>query len=123
VADVTNLEDVKAVFNKIEEASDDAFYEIPYASVGLFAEDGEEGVPDGWTISVHESQTERNYDSYGNAYTEDGYVVFRVEDDVDSALYLLPVNYASYDGWSIDVSKMVKTEKKEKVVTTWEWVR
>lgn len=123
MSDVKDLSKVKEVFYAMEEANPDIFYDIPYAGTGEFASEGEEGLPEGWTISIFESNTERDYDSYGNAYTEDGYVVFLVSDGEDEQLYLLPVSYASYEGWDRDLSRLVKTEKKEKVVTTWEWTR
>lgn len=119
MADVTNLEDVKAVFGEIEEANEDAFYDIPYADKGLFAEDGQEGVPVGWNIYVHDVQTDLSYDSYGNGYTEDAAVIFRVTDDVNEQLYLLPVSYASFEGWSIRTDRLVKTAKTERVVSEW----
>jgi hypothetical protein len=121
--EVTNLDDVKAVLEVLEENNPDLFYELPYLSKGLFVDADEEGVPEGWSIFVHEVNAEREYDSYGNGYTEDAYVVFRIEDNVKEQLYLLPVAYASYDGWTINVRQLVTTKQVEKVVKSWDWSR
>ena len=123
MSDIHDLSQVRAALEEIREENEDVFYDLPYSFVGLFVDPDDAGVPEGWEIFVHEVHAERTYDSYGYASTEDGFVVLRIEKYGDKALYRLPTSYASFEGWNIDISGLTKTEKKEKVITTWEWTR
>jgi hypothetical protein len=116
--EVTNVDDVKSVLHELEDNNPDLFYDLPYSGTGLLVDDDEEGLPDGWSIFTHEVHTDRMYDSYGNGYTEDGFVILRVTNGTDEQLYRLPVNYASFQGWDVDVRKLSKTQQVEKVVKT-----
>jgi hypothetical protein len=79
-------------------------------------------MPEGWTIHVREVNTETEYDSYGARYTkEDAYVILDVSDGMDSALYRIPGIYDSYNYWQWDLSAIMRVEKREKLVKSWEW--
>jgi hypothetical protein len=104
-----------------EESADDVYdLDLPYLSEGAVIE--LEGVPSEYTLKVVASNTERDYDSYGNS-SADGFIVFSVTGpDGESDNFKLPVSYVSYDGWNIQTNFISPTSKQEKVVTFWEWV-
>lgn len=95
-------------------------YDLPYLSVDDFIE--LPSIPDGYILKVIASKADRDYDSYGNSFLEDGYIIFSVTaPDGDSSDFKLPLSYASYEGWEYRVNGIAPTVRKEKVITTWEW--
>lgn len=122
MSDVQDLSKVKGLLHVLDE--NDEFSELVYSNGGeSFTHEDYPEIPDGWAVHVHEINTDSEYDSYGNSSVEDGYIIFRVTDGTEEQLYLLPVSYQSYNGWDYDLYKVTKTEKREKIVTTWEWAR
>jgi hypothetical protein len=116
---VITKETVIGWFNDQEEDLYD--YDLPYLSVGDFVE--LPSIPDGYILKVIATQTNRDYDSYGNRHLEDGYIVFSVTGpDGTYEDFKLPMGYASYEGWEYRVSDIAPTVQKEKVITVWEWV-
>lgn len=81
-----------------------------------------ESLPDGWKVSVKEKSTELDYDSYGNAVTDDAFLILNVTtaagEDMD---FKLPGSYDSYEYWQWDISNITEVVRREKVVTYWEW--
>lgn len=121
MSSVNDVEAVRNLFNEIYEKDYDLLYDLRYASAGEAIEFEDFEMPEGWKLKVVDNQTEIQYDSYGNGYTEDGYIIFSATDASDSVLYKFPCAYASYDGWDYKVSEISKVEKREKVITTYEW--
>jgi hypothetical protein len=79
--------------------------------------------PENVVVKVVEANNDTDYDSYGNGYLVDGYIIFSVTDaEGNSEIYKLPMSYQSYDGWEYSLNEIAPTVKKEKIVTTWEWV-
>lgn len=114
-----DVNDVRSWFKNASDADADELYDITYHSPGYKLV--LESVPEGYAIEIIASENERDYDSYGYS-TVDGYVIFEVTDpEGDKQKFKLPAEYASYDGWSIDYDKITAVEKREKVITTWEW--
>jgi hypothetical protein len=96
-------------------------FELEYLSVGEFIQ--MPSIPDGYIVKVIATKTDRNYDSYGNSYLEDGYIVFSVTaPDGTYEDFKLPMSYASFEGWTYDVHNVDRTVQQSKVITTWEWV-
>jgi hypothetical protein len=124
MADLYSNTDVRAIFNTLYEEQEDWFLDLNYDSGASQVWTSEESnvVPEGWTISVEEINTETDYDSYGDRSLEDGNIIFKVSDGNAEALYKLPVSYASFEGWSQDLSGIVRVEKREKLITAFEWV-
>lgn len=101
----------------------DEFYDTDLAYMSEGDSVSFDSVPSGYAIKIEAMSTDRGYDSYGYQHLDDGYIVFKITDpDGESETFKLPVEYASYEGWSYDVSKLAPTTKQEKVVRTWEWV-
>lgn len=95
-------------------------YELAYLSKG--SQINLDSVPGRFYLEVVDSNTERNYDSYGYSLLNDGYIIFSVADDEgNTGLFKLPVGYASYEGWTYYPDSITPTVHKEKVITTWEW--
>lgn len=123
---MSSVLDRNAVYEALEaedEASNGDFVsELHYESVGNEVEFVNSKMPEGWTIHVREVNTETEYDSYGARYTkEDAYVILDVSDGMDSALYRIPGSYDSYNYWQWDLSAIMRVEKREKLVKSWEW--
>lgn len=75
-----------------------------------------------YQVSVVFMNTDRAYDSYGNSYLNDGYVILAVTGlDGSSKNFKLPYSYASFEGWSWDVNQITEAHYREKIITTWEW--
>lgn len=120
--------DIDLVKSLIEQADEDTggdfLHELKYASKGSIMDELQslEDYPEGWVVSVHEVSTEVEYDSYGNSHTDSAYVIIEVTDLAkNSALYMIPGEYASYNGWEWYISRISRVEKREKVVKTFEW--
>ena len=118
-----NTEDVIEWFRNAEEEEDpDFIYELRYQ--GKDSTFDVLGAPDEYEFKVVINHTDISYDSYGNGYTDDGFIVFSVTNTLtnESANFKLPVKYASYDGWSWNLNDIRPVIAQEKVVTLWEWV-
>lgn len=114
---------IRELFSRLHEEDYDQLYELVYGNDDQTINFPEEvTVPEGWEFKAVAVETERNYDSYGYAYTEDGKVIFSVSDGNETVLYKLPCSYASFEGWNIDTDKIAQVTKQEKVVTVYEWV-
>lgn len=121
MSSIHSTEDVRNLLTASYDEDYDTIDELAYATNGQEIDLGDVEVPEGWVLKTVDVNTDRDYDSYGNAYTEDGYIVFSVSDGTDSVLYKLPVAYASYEGWDIELRNISQVKKTEKVVTTYEW--
>lgn len=120
MSSIHSTEDVRSIF--MAAYDNDYLCDLAYETAnGRKLDLGDTEIPEGWSFKVVEANTDRDYDSYGNASTENGYIVFSASDGNDSVLYQLPVNYASYEGWNIEVNKIHQVHKTEKVVTVYEW--
>ncbi len=113
------IDDVKSWFHE------DSDY--LYDSELEFFTEGEElelpSAPDGVSIKLIQVNLDRDYDSYGNRYLSDGYIVFSVESpEEEIEKFKLPVKYFSYEGWEYCIDKIAPTSLQEKVITVWEWV-
>lgn len=124
VVDQLSTESVRNWFKGNSDSEDEIseeLSELPYQGVGYVLD--LPGVNDFQLTIVHDN-TDRQYASYGYQYLDmdEGYVVFSVTArDGSSANFKLPYGYASFEGWSWDVDKIARVEKREKVVTSWEW--
>jgi hypothetical protein len=80
-------------------------------------------VPETHEVRVLASETDITYDSYGNGYNGDAFVVIQVTElaSGDSANFKLPGEYASYEGWSWHIDKLVQVTEDPKVITVTEW--
>jgi hypothetical protein len=123
LSDVKDVEVIRDLFQAWYSDSDtgaDWLYDSGYN-----AEKGQvipvEGAPANWQFTVKDTNTETQYDSYGNGYLNDGYIVFEVTNGEETALYKLPMQYASYDGWDFQLRYIVPVQKVEKVISVWEW--
>lgn len=112
---------VKEILRTEDGEYGDFIVELHYQSVDSVIEFNEQALPENWVISVKAVNDEYSYDSYGNGYTEDAYVILSVTDGVETALYKLPGEYASYEGWTWELDKLAEVRSTEKVVTVWEW--
>lgn len=104
-----------------EESYGDFIHELHYESVGNVVEFEHAELPEGWVVTIAEINDERDHDSYGNAYTDQAYVILSLSTGAETTLYKLPGEYASYEGWNWDIDKLSQVEKREKVITTYEW--
>lgn len=115
-----SVETVKSWFITAEDTDELYDMDLTYLSVGDSVD--LEGVPEGTTIKVVANETNREYDSYGNSYTPDGFMVFEVTDSEGvKQNFKLPVEYSSYEGWTYYIRNITAVVQREKVVTTWEW--
>ncbi len=115
------LEQVKEVFNNLSDNDEEYVYELPYERVGTVVELA--NAPADWNILVVDtSSVETQYDSYGNGYTENGAVIFSVSDHDELKYFRLPMDYASYDGWSVDYNKLTEAHQVSRTVTYWDAV-
>lgn len=113
-----SLEQVKFWFEQAYE--DDELVDLGYEIEGTILDF--DSVPDEYSVKIVATNTHRNYDSYGDMSLQDGYIVFSVTDSAGNVEnFKLPIEYSSYEGWDIDYNRITKTEKREKVITTWEW--
>lgn len=120
-------EDVKGWFSallddgseKYDIGFEDELIDLPYRKEGYIL--AVPGVTD-YQVTVATTNTERTSDSYGYSYLEDGYVILAVTgQDGTAAHFKLPISYASFEGWSWDLSELTKVQLTEKVITTYEW--
>ena len=94
--------------------------DLPYESVGAVVE--LPNVTD-FQITVAFLNTDRNHDSYGYSYLEDGYIILAVTDRSGSTKnFKLPMSYASFEGWDWNVREITEATYSQKIVTTWEWI-
>jgi len=121
---IPNIEEIKSWFSPEDDSED--YYELENTLIDLPMYDAGHvfelpGVTD-FQLQIEHTNINREYDSYGYRSLDDGYIVFSVTGiDGSSANFKIPYYYASYEGWSWDISKISQVEKREKVVTTWEW--
>lgn len=96
----------------------DELYELPYQDEGYVIDLPH--VTD-YQVTLHAKNTNRSYDSYGNGYLEDGYIVLAVSGlDGSTKYFKVPYSYASYEGWNHDLDNVTETVLREKVITRWE---
>lgn len=80
-----------------------------------------QSMPKKYSAVIEEVNLNREYDSYGNMYTEDAYIIFRLmENGNDKGLFKIPGGYASFEGWDWHFSDVTQVEKRSKQVMVWE---
>lgn len=79
-----------------------------------------DGVPPEVEVKVIATDSETDWDSYGDAVGT-GYVVFEVSDDAgNSKNYKVDGSQSSYSGWEYDEEYALAVSGKPKTVTVWE---
>ena len=120
---MSNVNDVELVKNLIiseDEESEEFIYELTCYRAGSKVDFEYAELPENWNITIKEVNDERLYDSYGNGYTEDAYIILSVSDGVETVLYKLPGEYASFRGWTWEADKLKKVESVTKTINVWE---
>lgn len=113
--------DVQMIRDIFENDEDYIYDELRYVNVGQILH--LDRAPKNFTFKVVDTNTDAEYDSYGNGYLNDGFVVFEVHDDYtdETEIFKIPGTYSSYEGDSWHINKISAVVKTQKVVTTWEW--
>lgn len=112
--------DVIGWLRECEEEDFDAIYELRYASENEVY--SIPTVPSDYTVRVLKTETDIHYDSYGNGYNGDAYIILEITDpNGDSANFKLSGEYASYEGWSWKIGDVIQVAQVPKVITTMVW--
>jgi hypothetical protein len=118
VTDIELVRDAFVAWGDTDEGAD-FLYEVRYIDAGDVIP--VTGLPGNWEVTmVDTSNAKMNYDSYGYGYINDGFVVFKVTDGVEEALYKLPVEYASFQGSDYHPREIAPVQKTEKTIYVWE---
>lgn len=117
--DVTNTEYIRSIILEAYEQTDGDFaYWLSSEEDFLWPED-EQLFPENWSWSIVEINDKIDYDSYGNGYKNDAYIIFKVSDGEQEQLYRIPGSYASFEGWNWDLGGVTKTVRTEKTILVW----
>ena len=116
---VDNTEDIKHIIWEANEGTDGDFSYWLASEEDFFWPEGVQLFPANWAWDIIEINSKIDHDSYGYGYSRDAYVIIKVSNGDVEQLYMIPGTYASYDGWSWDLTGIRKTHKTEKTVLVW----
>jgi hypothetical protein len=116
-----NVEKVKEVFSNLSETEDNDMHDLVYQGKGYVLH--LTGAPKEWIIQLLDTRNaETQYDSYGYGSLEDGFVVISILNSTTQEFkyFSIPVEYASYEGWSVYPEKIKEVYQATKIITAWE---
>lgn len=111
--------DVIGWLRECEEEDYDAIYELRYATENEAY--SIPTVPSDYKVRVLKTATDIYYDSYGNGYNGDAYIILEITDPNGAANFKLSGEYASYEGWSWKIGDVIQVAQTPKVTTVMEW--